>query len=691
MRRSVSFLLAAVVTVAAGAVRAADMPLPAQLLVVQDGQISAAGETVTLRGAPGKSTTATLSPSSGVWDFSAYEAITLSLKNTSDQPITVRARAENPDAQKLENASQNAIELLGGQSKPFVLRLTRRPDDPTFKAFEAYYMYFKNLNVRDNTVDPAQISKLVITIEQWKPGQSLEIKSIAATGQGTPLPVPFFPFVDEYGQYTHGDWPGKIYRDSDFAERIKDEQRERANFPGPAGRNQYGGWADGPQRKATGFFRVEKVDGKWWLIDPLGRLFWSNATTGVGPGGDVTPFTERESWFVSLPDEKGPFGQFFRDGKGATYRFYSNKSWRGLDIQKLNNFRKYGDNYREEVAKVSHARLRSWGFNSIGNWSDSTMYLMHKTPYTVAVGSPYTAVMRGGDGHSMQDVYDPAWEPGMYANMEKQRGTTAGDPWCIGYFIDNERAIGWRERGSAIAEMALKAPATQPAKLKFIERLRGKYATIDALNKSWSAKYESWDALRDSRQAPSFKDNQPFTTDCGDFGMMFCERYFTVCRDAVKKVAPNNMFLGTRFYGHTDPAVVALAGKYWDLISYNIYDNPPTSRVNTYNSLDLPILATEWGVGSDVLQTPFRDAKLTAPTPHERAELIAGYLDAAIHHPNMVGAHFFQFRDQPLSGRPDGEATLRGYVNVADTPNFELIQTNRKFADSMYQTRYEAK
>ena len=45
--------------------------------------------------------------------------------------------AENPDAQKLMNASQNAIELLPGEAKPFVLRLTRRPEDPTRRAARA--------------------------------------------------------------------------------------------------------------------------------------------------------------------------------------------------------------------------------------------------------------------------------------------------------------------------------------------------------------------------------------------------------------------------------------------------------------------------------------------------------------------------------------------------------------------------
>ncbi|MFA0751632.1 MAG: hypothetical protein SLRJCFUN_002035, partial [Candidatus Fervidibacter sp.] len=50
--------------------------------------------------------------------------------------------------------------------------------------------------------------------------------------------------------------------------------------------------------------------------------------------------------------------------------------------------------------------------------------------------------------------------------------------------------------------------------------------------------------------------------------------------------------------------------------------------------------------------------------------------------------HFFQFRDQPLTGRPDGEAVLRGFVNVTDTPHFDLVQVNRRVAYDLYRKRF---
>ena len=630
-------------------------------------------------------------PAATSWDLSAFAGLRVTLTNPTEAPVTVRLTAENPDAKGLMNACRNAVELQPGETRDVLMRLTRRPDDPTYKPFETFYMYYKALNVRDNTIDPAAVSSFSVSIASRGAKPAIELSAITAVGTGAPAPVPFLPFIDAYGQYTHGDWPGKIYSDKDFAERRAQEQREQAGWPKPDEWDRFGGWAKGPTLKATGFFHAAKHDGKWWLVDPDGKLFWSYGPTGVGFGGDISPVSDRENWFAALPaaDDK-QLGQFYGNGRGATYRYYQDKAWRGFDIQQANLLRKYGPDYKSAVAKVSHERLHSWGFNTIGNWSAPEVYGLHQTPYTVAVH--YNSALIH---FHMPDVFDPGWEPAVRAAMEKQRDKTAGDPWNLGYFVDNERWFGWRARGAAIGEETMKNPPTRVAKIKFIEGLKAKYKSIDAFNAAWNTQHASWDALLayqpNNKEASDLLKNEKVLADCGDFGMLFTERYFKVIQGIVKSVAPSNMYLGSRFFGHTDPALVALAANYVDVISYNIYDNPPDGRVKQYAKIDKPMMSTEWGIGSDPMQTPFRDEKLTAPTPAERAAEMTKYIEHALLLPNLVGAHFFQFRDQPLSGRPDGEATLRGFVNVADTPNFELVQANRKVAYHLYETRSQAK
>ncbi len=619
----------------------------------------------------------------GVWDLSAYGRVEMSVVNESAEPALVRARVLNAGALGLKDACATSALLGPHETREMVVRLMRRPEDPGYAPFKPFMMYFKGITVRDGSIDPGEVAAVEVSIEHPKAGAAVSVSSVRATEElagGASRSVPFFPFVDQYGQYVHSDWPGKVYSDEDFTPLRHEEDRERAAWPGPADRDRYGGWASGPTVKATGFFYPAKHGGKWWLVDPEGKLFWSYGVTGVGFGGDATPVTGRENWFKELPARDGPWGSFYRKAHGATYMYYADRDWVGFDVAAANLVHKYGPEYRAVVSALSHDRLRSWGFNTLGNWSSPEVYLLRKTPYTVAI-HPGSAMI----DPAMPDVFSESWEAGVRRALESQKGTTANDPWNLGYFVDNERKWGWRARASGVGEETLKNGAKCASKVKFVEQLRAKYKEIGALNAAWKVDLASWDALLDRRDAPDMK-NAAILQDCGDFGMVVAERYFSTVRRIVKEVAPNTMYLGSRFNGNIDPALLAVAGKYCDAVSYNIYDIPPDGRVNQYSKLDVPIIIGEWGVGSDLVQTPFRGEN-PSDDPEDRIAKFREYVTHVLRLPNVVGAHFFQYRDQPISGRPDGEATLRGFVNITDTPNFGLVQENRRLAYEMYEGR----
>ena len=664
--------------------RSASIAAIALLTVLSSGMTQASelvlSQPFMLESDAGKAARQTVAAPQGTWDLREFDSVLVPVTNHSDTRALVRVLVRNDGGSNLFDTCQSAVLVGPGETKQVRVRLIRRPQDPGYDPFKPFMMYFKSIRVRDNTIDAAAVASLTVVLEESSKAQKVLIGTATAKLVSGSMPIEnpaFFPFVDQYGQYVHSDWPGKIFSDGDFEELRKEEADETAAHPAPAGWNKYGGWADGPTLTATGNFYATKHQGKWWLVDPDGKLFWSNGPTGVGFGGDLTPITDRENWFVSLPDRQGEFGKFYQAGKFATYMYYKDRSWLGYDVAAANLVRKYGTEYKPVVAELSHSRVRSWGFNTLGGWSAPEVIRLKKTPYTVSIH--YDAPLIH---YRMADVYHPTWKPAMQRAIEQHANTTANDPWNIGYFVDNERWWGWRPRGACIGEETLKNPAETPAKQEFIKLLKSKYPDIGALNAAWGTQHESWDALLAHRAVPDMK-NEKVLADCGDFGMQFTEYYLRNVRDAVKRVAPKTMYLGPRFHGHVDKAIVELCSKFADVVSYNIYDNPPTGRVNQYNSLDVPIMITEWGVGSDQQQTPFRgtDAEET------RTALISKFLNAAIKHPNIVGAHFFQYRDQPISGRPDGEGTLRGFVNITDTPNFNLVQTNRRFADEMYPAR----
>ncbi len=130
--------------------------------------------------------------------------------------------------------------------------------------------------------DLKKVESLGLTMEYPLPGAVVEIRSLklAKEDPGSDF-LEGKPVLDEFKQWAHADWPRKIKSREQLAKELADE--EKALQPGDFGYGEYGGYKNS-QAKATGFFRVEQVDGKWWFVDPQGHLFLSQSLNGVGGG-----------------------------------------------------------------------------------------------------------------------------------------------------------------------------------------------------------------------------------------------------------------------------------------------------------------------------------------------------------------------------------------------------------------------
>jgi hypothetical protein len=71
----------------------------------------------------------------------------------------------------------------------------------------------------------------------------------------------------------------------------------------------------------------------------------------------------------------------------------------------------------------------------------------------------------------------------------------------------------------------------------------------------------------------------------------------------------------------------------------------------------------------------------------QRADAYAYYVEGALANPQIVGVHWFQYLDQPVTGRSDGENWPVGFVDVTDTPYWELAATARHLGDRLYERR----
>jgi len=621
----------------------------------------------------------TLKAPAGKWDLSGYEHISIDVKNVADEPVTVSCRVDNPGADGEKNCVTDSITLAGGEQGKLTVRFFPVP----WKLSEPLELVgMRGYPVHAGKVDTANITQMLFFVTRPSNDHVFEIRNIRAGGSVTILDAKtFFPFIDELGQFVHRDWPGKTHSVRELIDHNGIEQKDLADHPGPADRNKYGGWTAGPQLKATGFFRVEKYKGKWWLVDPEGRLFWSHGTDCVG-SSNATPINDREHYFSNLPEDGSEFAQFYAGGSWAPHGYYKGHSYKTYDFSRANFLRKYGKDWPAAFTEITHRRLKSWGMNTIANWSDRDIYLMRKTPYVCTIS--YSAkTLEGSEGYwgKFFDVFDPSFREALRRRLESEKGRAIGDPWCIGYFVHNE--LAWGDEVS-LALATLISPAEQPAKKVFLNDLKAKYKTIDKLNTAWGTNHATWDALLQSRQAP---DKEKARADLTAFYTKTAETYFGTIRDELDKFAPGQLYMGCRFAWVNDRAARA-AAKFCDIVGYNRY-NYSVAEHCLPDGIDKPTIIGEFHFGA-LDRGMFHTGLRKTADQQDRADKYESYVRGALRNPYIVGTHWFQYKDQATTGRGDGENYQIGLIDVCDKPYPEIIRAVREVGYNLYEYRLKA-
>ena len=504
----------------------------------------------------------------------------------------------------------------------------------------------------------------------------------------------FLPCIDRFGQFKWRDWPGKTTDEADLKKAAAEEASDLQTHPGPADRDAFGGWTKGPILEATGRFRTHKDEkGKWWLVDPEGRLFWSfgpvrvSASSAMTPmnGDNGTPQTgvpanPRDCLFEDLSLEK-----FWSTRDDLLWPFFlARGETRVYDFSSANLFRKYGADYYKTFAQLCHRRIRSWGMNTIANSSDLRICLMEgmespeRTPYAERIECQSRPIAGShGMWWKFRDPWDPSFASGVTAALEAH-GREAHDPWCIGFFVDNE--INW---GGAddLARWTIQSPADQPAKEEFAGWLLKKYGSVAALNVKWGSSYVDKADFLGSVALPGEAAND----DLYAFSNIVIDEYFRRTREAVKAFDPNLLYLGCRFAGGARIEVVRACAKHCDVVSYNIY----RWKLDDWRlpaGIDAPVMIGEFHFGATD-RGPFGTGVCQAKDQNDRAAKMKAYVQSALGNPQIVGVHWHQFSDQATTGRFDGEYLQVGLTDICDTPYPEMRTALREVGCAMYDLR----
>ena len=616
-------------------------------------------------------------------DWRNAGGLAIDVFNPSDIPVELGIRVDDDPTADGSNHSRSCTLTLAPKTRQSVAILLGL--DPMKLGMRGLPSQYDGLSAAGNgegDFNPEHIVAYQFFMHKPPEGTTLffdNLHTLPSTSSAKSL----IGIVDRYGQYAKANWPGKVAQDTELATRAKAEASELNNLPRLPGRDKFGGWEGGPTLKATGFFRTEKVHGKWWLVDPDGKLFFSFGIDVILASGN-TVTSGRESMFSWLPKPDEPLSQFL--GTTSEIHLGPVKQGKTFDFYRANLYRKFGPGFESTWYQNALKRLPSWGFNTVGNWSDDKFYGNNRLPY-VATGGVYgnhATVSSGSDYWGrMPDPFDKQFAEDARTSLLSIVAKVKSDSWCLGYFVDNE--LSWAGNGPdgpyGLAIGALSESPSSPARKAFIAQLQSRYSDIASVNASWGSSAISWDSLR----LPS-PLNASSRKDAGVFVKQFARRYFSVIRDVLRQGDPNHLYLGCRFAWRTPEAEDA-AAEFCDVVSFNIYAPKLDDSWKAVERFDRPCIIGEFHFGA-LDRGMFHPGLVSTPNQTARATMYEDYLRSVLTSPSFVGCHWFQYIDEPLTGRTyDGENYNIGFVNVTDTPYPEMIAAARRIHGEAYAIR----
>jgi hypothetical protein len=552
-------------------------------------------------------------------DWSDYGALVLEVRASSPQRIQLRVftRGGAPGEERSSRVSFHPYPRVWVRAAIPVSLLTKPPatgHDMAAVGNRSRRGYF--LGLWGPFVPLTDVEAVGFEMEAPIGAPTLEVRSIRLERtMPADAVLDGLPVVDPLGQYEHDAWPGKARSVEDL--KVAWREEDRALAPGDFGFCRYGGFA-ATKAEATGSFRVEKKDGRWWFVDPDGHLFLSLGADVVQPTM-VTPSEGRDAFFRERPPA-AVLPTRERDGD------------RGLSFLAWNLQRRFGEGWSSAWIDHTLRRMDAWGLNTVANWSDGRLWDTKRKPYVIPLESWLTDVSYLG----LPDVYADDFAREADARARLQCAPRRDDPWLFGYFPANEPPFPQKELQTV--DLVLAGPPT---------------ATRAALVK--------WLAAGDTNERRK------------EFVAEAFERYVAITSAAVRKHDPNHLNLGMRSGGRPTAAEIR-AARHFDVYSVNVYGlEVPAARVKEISELTgKPVLIGEFHFG-----TPGRGlAASLVQVADQAARGLAyrHYVEQAFAMPELVGTHYFQWADQPSTGRFDGENYNIGLVDVTDRPYPDLVR-----------------
>jgi len=401
--------------------------------------------------------------------------------------------------------------------------------------------------------------------------------------------------------------------------------------PQPVVLNKYGS-NTAIRSTATGFFRVEEIKGRWYIIDPDGYAFIHKGVACLVPGTSVN------------------------NRAALTAKWGNENAW----------------------CVYANDWMKQNGFNGAGAWS-AVPYLRNLSEpvvYTVIVNpmSNYRADHRNRVGgykntgwqgyeYNIVRVFDPEFE--KYLDRSCQSFVPyKDDKYLLGYFIDNELPWVNDALDRHVKFLATDDPCYIAAK-GWLDKRKGKNAELS-------------DITDEDRNA---------------FWDFYAGTFFRMAKECIQKYDPNHMFLGCRFNQEREelvnPYIFETAGKYCDIVSinhYRLWEPIPERMANWEAWAKKPFMITEFytkGEDSGLLNET--GAGWLVKTQRDRGLFYENFVIKLLRSKGCVGWNWFRYQDndpEDLTTDSSNRDSNKGLVKTNYDPYEDMLtickSTNEK-------------
>jgi len=307
------------------------------------------------------------------------------------------------------------------------------------------------------------------------------------------------------------------------------------------------------------------------------------------------------------------------------------------------------------------ARLRSWGFNTIANWSDAQLAQRSGMPYALPLYG-WTTSRVFPFPYDFPDVFSKEFEDNVDAAAQRQCSPLKNDPNLIGWFVGNEPHWA-RSFGATQSWPDMLLADTQPS------------ATQARLKEQLAA-----------RPLEAEKIKAGFLFDCA-------RKYFETVAAAIRKYDPNHLVLGIRFAERPNRRWAELSALF-DVFSINIYSAdfaPNPAMIREYSEASgRPVM-----IGEFTACAPGRGLQGLFYFTHkvrdqeERGKAYRYYVEHSAADPHIIGTHWFQWVDDLPTGRPSDEERLNyGFIDVLDLPYAPLANAAKETHRRLYELKF---